>query len=137
MNTGSNTENMPELNIEITITTPGGKVLSFPDAVTSEDIQHELIELECIVSGFTYKSRADFHPPKGVLEVYRRNETGFLTSNFFPSNTLHQASYVLMELFRQLHEAITEEDHSKAAILLSFNLDESFVAALNLLEEDS
>jgi hypothetical protein len=136
-NTESNTEDMPELNIEITVTIPGGKILNFPEVVTSEHIDHELLELECVVPGFRYKSRADFHPLKGILKAYRRNEGGFLVPNSFECGTLHQASAVLMELFCQLQEAIGQKDYGKAATLLLFNLDESFVAALNLFEEDS
>lgn len=119
--------------IQITATTPGSKPLNIQESIElGEDLNHSLIELEAAVEGFIYMSRADFYPAQSKLLMYRRNPDKTIGSVEFPEcHNLRDAVSIMSEMFCILHECVEAQDTDKAAALLAFNLDKTFLANLD------
>jgi hypothetical protein len=125
--------------VEVTATTPGNRPLDIKEVIgQNRPLSHDLIELEAIVQGFMYKSRADFRPKERILLVYYRTPDGMMeTLSFDDCQNLRGAIGTLVQLFSYLHECIDAKDYEKASGLLAFNLDEAFIAKLGLQTDES
>jgi hypothetical protein len=119
--------------IQVTATTPGSKPLNIQESIESgEDLNHSLIELEATVEGFIYTSRADFHPAQSKLLMYRQNPDKTIEPVEFPKcHNLRDAVGIMSEMFCLLQECVEAQDIDKAAALLAFNLDKTFLANLD------
>lgn len=119
--------------IQVTATTPGQRPLNIQQSIElNEPLNHELIELEATVEGYIYTSKADFHPMQSKLLVYRRNPDKTIGFVEFPDcHDLKDAVGVMAEMFSLLNEFITGGQIDRAASLLMFNLDKTFLEALD------
>lgn len=119
--------------IQVIATTPGQRPLNIQRSIElNEPLNHELIELEATVEGYIYTSKADFHPAQAKLIVYRRNPDKTISFVEFPDcRDLRDAVGVMAEMFSLLNEFIAEGRVDRAASLLAFNLDKTFLETLD------
>lgn len=126
-------QNTIQATIQVTVTTPGQRPLNIQRSIElNEPLNHELIELEVTAEGYIYTSKADFHPAQSRLLVHRRNPDKTISFVEFPDcHDLKDAVGVMAKMFSLLNEFIAEGQIDRAASLLMFNLDKTFLETLD------